>query len=680
MSSTTYWLARGLAERGHQIDMVTNADEVEPAYRMLLEPDDWPHYQPEFPASGGRVRVYNTEPFTPRTMDHVPQGNPFVSKLAGLGTGVVRAHDSQAIFAYYYEPYAVAAAQVAHWTGRPLVLKHAGSDLDRLFRVPDLASAYKEILRSADMVVTQRPLMGRFLGMGVHQERLSADVRFAIPHQFFGQEVPPLDIDRLTVRPIHDPNSGIVVSPPVYDSHLPAVGIYGKTGISKGTYDLIAALGSLASDRLAFNFVAMIGAVQGRRLIAAISDAGLVERTYILPFVPNWKVARFIRACTAICFLERDFPVAIHGPVVPREVLTAGTCLVLSGEIAAKQVDAGEYTTGTNVMIVDDPKDRAQLADRLRMVVTDPLRAVEIGKNGQRLPQAGEDHAEFISGWEKIFGRLLEEDRRGRRRPQRWVTATDRLSRFAPRLRAILERTQAARIAEFARASGQTDAVEAGLALCALLLQHLEDDLPTPLGAKLRDALRYQHARIESTHDRGDSAQGFAVLDQVQDGRAINEQSVSHLRPVRGSWIQIVAFDFDVTPVFAEATAPVDAADDQLEDIAPDEMLVLFQRTANLAPKELRVNAATRDLLAGCDGSRTTAEVITAICKQFGDESPDARQHVMAALEALYRHNVIVFGEQRPGWGWTGGVRWTVDDLPMARDGRFFAPRASVLS
>lgn len=90
VSSTTYWLARGLAERGHEVNIVTNADEVEPAYRMRLESNDWDLYQPYFAKSGGRVCVFNVEAFARRTMDHIPSSNPFVSKLASVATGVVR--------------------------------------------------------------------------------------------------------------------------------------------------------------------------------------------------------------------------------------------------------------------------------------------------------------------------------------------------------------------------------------------------------------------------------------------------------------------------------------------------------------------------------------------------------------------------------------------------------------
>ena len=97
-----------------------------------------------------------------------------------------------------------------------------------------------------------------------------------------------------------------------------------------------------------------------------------LAHTYILPLLPNWRVPGFIRACTAVCFLERDFPVAIHGPMLPREILACGTCLVLSGEIAEKQRYRRDLRDSENVLLIDDPKDRPALAAVLRGVVCRP--------------------------------------------------------------------------------------------------------------------------------------------------------------------------------------------------------------------------------------------------------------------------------------------------------------------
>ena len=39
VSTQTYWLARGLAQRGHHVHVITNADEVEDMFRMTQMPE-----------------------------------------------------------------------------------------------------------------------------------------------------------------------------------------------------------------------------------------------------------------------------------------------------------------------------------------------------------------------------------------------------------------------------------------------------------------------------------------------------------------------------------------------------------------------------------------------------------------------------------------------------------------
>lgn len=664
VSSTNFWLARGLAERGHQVSVITNADEVEPAYRMLVSDDDAPWYQAEFPETGGVLRVFNTEPFERRTMDHIPASNPFVTKLASLATAVVREFSCEAIYAYYFEPYAIAGTLAAHWTGRPLVIKHAGSDLDRLCRVPDLATAYKEMLRSANLVVTQFPLFRRFLGMGVREEVLCPDVPFAIPGHVFHPGVHPLDIGRLTIRPAWVP-----ASPAPFDPRLPTIGVYGKIGVSKGTYDLIAALGRLASERISFNFAAMIGADQANYLHSSLNAAGIFERTYILPFLPNWKVPGFIKACTAVCFLERDFPIEIHGPMVPREVLACATCLILSSQIAGKQFGGDSLVPGENLIVVNDPKNHDELAEKIRRVLTHPGEADAIGMKGAMTPLARQDYAQFISGWEQILSRVTAKPLNRSRQHEDKRVEISFLNYIAPRLRSLLERKHAGLIREFVASSTESDPLIAAVGFCTFAEGRLGSEPADSENLKFLDAIRYQKARLRAAFDRLDGAgPPFAVLDRLA-GQRVSEESAGQLRPLCGRSAEILTFSFDITPLLADGAAMLEVPEPELDAIPPQRMYVLFQRTANLIPKELRINGSTCELLARCDGASTTNEVATAVCNSLATDTPEARGSIFSALDTLYRANIVVFGEWKPGWGWTGGARCAqtgIADQPCA--------------
>jgi len=635
VSSQTYWLARGLARRGHEVHVVTNADEVEDFYRLTLEPEDGGWYQSEF-ANGGRVRVYNADAFSGATMGHIPESNPFVSKLAALATDVIRARRCDVILAYYFEPYAVAGWLASRWTARKLLIKHAGSDLDRLFRVPDLASTYREILRAADGVVTQPRLMPRFVGLGVARHRLHPDIPYALPQDAFNSEDAPLE----------------------FPASVPVIGIYGKVGVSKGTYDLIAALGSLAEQGVDFRLAAMIGSAQHEYIAPALARAGIAERTIALPMAANWRVPAFLRACTAVCFLERDFPVAIHGPIIPREVFACGTCLILSQEIASKQRYRDRLAADENVILVANPKDRSALADTLRAVLIDPARAAAIGAQGARLSQSLENHEVYVLGWETLLGAYAEPTS-----PADHVELPADFIELLPDLHAFLARTCPAVTAGFS-APARTDPFDAAVAFCEFAAVGLEGLLPPPMLARVRAVVAYARSRLAVAHIPLNPPPVFAVSDRLR-GRPVTPATAGALRPVKGLSVRVEAFDFDVSAVeMLMSVGGLPGGGDDGGDLAalePRPTLVLFHRSANLSPCELRIDPATHALIEKCTGLLTTDALIAEMCEQLGVRDPTHRDEVGArvcqALDRLYREGVLIFAEYRPGWGWLGGLR-----------------------
>lgn len=578
VSTETFWIARGLAGLGHEVHVVTNALDIEPAYRMEFEPGDDRWYSG--PVGEGSVVVHAASPFDRDALSHVPQANPFVSKLAGLATEVVEEHGCDIVFAYYFEPYAVAGVLVATWTGRPLVVKHAGSDLDRLMREPSLAVTYRRVLRSADAVVTQRHLMVRFLGMGVSRDRLVASPPLPVPDIF---------------APATEP-MGVAGGAP------PTIGIYGKIGRTKGTLDLVAALGLLAAEERDFELLAMVGAQQGEWLAPAITEAGLSSRTRILSLVPHWRVPSFIRSCTAVCFLERDFPVAIHGPMVPREVLACGTCLVLSAEIAAKQISPQLFDSGKNVVLVTDPKDHDDLAAALRPLVADPAAAAEIGQQGRALSQRLEPKSSFASEWERILARAPGT-----------IEAPAAADLVAPEFLAAVEQERPELAAELVGQPAAHDPFAVALSWC--------DRVTALAGGTLGAAASYQRLRLEAASDGGEAP--ATVADGTPRGGQI---------PVRLAGVRIETFDLDVARMFGHP------------DGSEDPVRVVFSRAPNLVPRELLVNEATMQLLDACDGRRTTDEVIQAVAQSFGVDETAAEPLVVTALSRLEDADVIGFG------------------------------------
>jgi hypothetical protein len=120
VSARTFDYARILAEKGHEVHVVTNAPEVEPQFRIWL--DDADRARLNTTDQGVTWKVHTLDP-----IDHasyIPWTNPFLTRLAGLATEVVRQNKCELIFSYYLEPYGVAAFLASAWTGVPYAISY----------------------------------------------------------------------------------------------------------------------------------------------------------------------------------------------------------------------------------------------------------------------------------------------------------------------------------------------------------------------------------------------------------------------------------------------------------------------------------------------------------------------------------------------------------------------------
>src|SRR5439155_16631863 len=78
----TYWVAHGLAARGHEVHVVTNAKEARPPFRMYMRPEDWKRCEATY--GTGSVTMHWSDPID-RSQAYIPMASPFVSKLSAIG-------------------------------------------------------------------------------------------------------------------------------------------------------------------------------------------------------------------------------------------------------------------------------------------------------------------------------------------------------------------------------------------------------------------------------------------------------------------------------------------------------------------------------------------------------------------------------------------------------------------
>jgi glycosyltransferase involved in cell wall biosynthesis len=608
VSVRNYWMARGLAERGHQVYVVTNAPEIENGFRMQLTAEDDKFYEPRF-ESGGFVKVIATAPVT-MNYRYIPWANPFVSRLAALACQTIREHGCEAIYSYYFEPYAVAAHLVSQWTGVPYIVKHAGSDLGRLMNQPDLRTTYEEVLKAADLVVTEPTMLQRFADLGVDPRRIFTGFLFSVFTEFFHPEAPPMELDGL--------------------ADYPAIGIYGKVGEIKGSYDLLKALHRLREEGLKFNLLAMTHGWEKRedQFHRAVIEQGLEKDTRFLPFVAPWRVPGFIRRCTAVCFLERNFPIVFHGPTIPLEVLACGTCLVVSLEVAKKQMYRDCLMHDLNALIVRDPRNVEELAQQLRLVVTAPERALRIGREGYKASRRSTTPAAFIDSAEEMFRKLEEQRATGRRRVSAAQVSVLALMRAQiPWTCLLMADSLEAWLRRFLKRSLSNDPAEFGEFLEKAILA---GKLSVPY---LREILRYEvTACPERGYDYETVLYRASGLEMPNGGGfplALKPRVLPH--------IKIESFDYDM-----------DRLIDYLQkgEVPPalpkEKSFVIFQPGA----RNYQINAASADLMPFLDGAMSIEAIHSDVARRYGLTSREEElllTNMQRFLRELLENGVIGF-------------------------------------
>ena len=165
-----------------------------------------------------------------------------------------------------------------------------------------------------------------------------------MPLDQFCPDATPLDVPELiaAVDPDDPCRSAFWGTPPTDE---PLIGMYGKIGATKGTYELLRALRILIDAGVRTKLLMMshhdLGDDEFRRIA---TELGLHGHVFQIPFLPNWRVPEFIRRCEIVCCLENRFPIP-HAPIVAAEVMACGVCLVGSEEVLAKQPSSSLYWT-----------------------------------------------------------------------------------------------------------------------------------------------------------------------------------------------------------------------------------------------------------------------------------------------------------------------------------------------
>lgn len=235
ISSSTYWLAKGLGEKGHEVHIVTNALEVEDEYRENLETDD-PNYTPK------NVYVHSTDPSPTieANPSHIPFSKMYCEKLASVAIQIIEKYDIDIIDSWYLIPYCVSGFLAKSFTGVPQIIRHGGSDLQRLYPSPYLNNLLDSVIKSADAIITDHGMMIFFRNMGLPSNKIIPLQRVPVDTRAFYPEVSPFDLTPyLTIQK--------------YFPDIPIIGYVGKITYhfeTRGLCELLDACSSIKEDFL----------------------------------------------------------------------------------------------------------------------------------------------------------------------------------------------------------------------------------------------------------------------------------------------------------------------------------------------------------------------------------------------------------------------------------------------
>jgi glycosyltransferase involved in cell wall biosynthesis len=630
VSMRTYWTAYRLAEHGHEVHVVTNAKEATPPFRMHMRPEDWARCEAQF--SDGSLIVHWSDPVD-RSQSYIPMASPFVSKLASIAAKLHAERPFDVIYSHYMEPYGVAGYLASKMTGVPHVVRMAGSDAGRLWHHPQLDTLYDHVLRSAESVVAGGAVKQRAIERGANPSRIDFGGGYTLPETLFTPDGPVINIKSLigelgSEDPVGDTLWGDFTGERNY------FGVYGKLGETKGSFALLAAMHQL---KLAGANVGLVALAHGKpdvegRFRQMAQELGLTDRILQIPFLPHWRVPEFLRGCLAVCCLEQDFPITIHSPMVAREALLCGCCLVASRELLRKLPDYDQLPNGYGCVAVDNVNDVGQLAKQLADIANDPAPTAAVGARGYNFARRLEHQTGFPHKLDEILTSAAARKR-----------VTEVFSSSGSELGAPDDTFQLTRLcadalrkatAKMSPTKGRIDILKARAILAAIRkavakgVSNLEPLIPA---VEIEITVATAERALEESCDV-ETNKAFVRLNIRR--WAIDSDDLHQLLPIQNPHLSIVKFDFDVAPYLAARNVD----DFPVVTARQPSYVVVFAHNEGRQSEPLLVDSATSCILRLSRGELTALQIASQLVSEH-DTTPV--EESLAWIEELFRRGLI---------------------------------------
>lgn len=386
VSSRAYWQAKALGELGHEVHIVTNSLEVENDYKEVFNLND-PDFLPK------NVFLHSTNAET--NPWHIPFSPAYTERIANIAVEVIRKYNIQVIESNFILPYGIAGNIAKSITRVPQILRHAGSDIEKLFASSSYSTLFKYIFEHVDKILTYPQLKEQFISYGIPESYISIDDRVVVDTKAFNAEVKPF--------PLSEYSDLNITGCPII-TYIGKINYYWQ---SKGLMELVEAAKNIEEDFLLLFFSNGRGLKEFKLLL---EEKGLADKSLFLNFLPPWKIPSVIKLSTCVVVPERDFPIQYHIPILPKEVMAVGKCLIMGKEIAYNHY-YGVLVDKENVLLVD-PKNIPAFRNVIEFVLRNPAEVAEIGNKAYETSKAIDNFNEFIDYTLEQYNSLIDSNKK----------------------------------------------------------------------------------------------------------------------------------------------------------------------------------------------------------------------------------------------------------------------------
>lgn len=288
--------------------VLTNSYDVEEEYRIPVD-ENFVKRMTQY----SNLKIHTPNPVT--VPKYIPKYWPMSERLISLGIKLVEKIKPDVIDAGYFLPYVFVGWVLHKKTKIPFVIRHAGSDIERILRNENLSFLYREIISDASGVITSNHMRDFFTGIGADEASIFIPShQRSVPLEHFNPSGDKMKIGGLNSK---------------FKMFLP-----GKPSKGKGVYLLIRTLSELKKEGLNFSCLFTAGP-KGKEFLSILSKKwGVKDNIIIHSYFPPWIMPLVYRGVDIVVCPEHNFGIESHGTMIPREALATGTPVIISEDIA----------------------------------------------------------------------------------------------------------------------------------------------------------------------------------------------------------------------------------------------------------------------------------------------------------------------------------------------------------